>query len=84
MAQVMDVRMAANGRLVLPKAARAALGLEGAGVLAVSVDGDEVKLISIARSVAQAQALYRDHVSHDQTSDDFLAERRREADYDPL
>ena len=62
MAEQIEVRIMPNGRMVLPKAARAALGLSGAGVIAVSVEGDEVKLTSMAASIRKAQALYQAHV----------------------
>ena len=51
MPDVMDVRVASNGRMVLPRAVREALGVTGAGVVVLSVDGDEVKLSSITLSV---------------------------------
>jgi bifunctional DNA-binding transcriptional regulator/antitoxin component of YhaV-PrlF toxin-antitoxin module len=73
-----DVRVAPNGRMVLPRAARDALGVHGAGVVVVSVDGDEVKLTSIAKSIGHAQALYRAHATADQSSDAFLEARRLE------
>jgi aromatic ring-cleaving dioxygenase len=38
-----------------------------------------VKITTIAKNIAAAQAMYRAHVIHDSTSDDFLAERRKEA-----
>lgn len=79
MPQMIDIRIAPNGRMVLPKAARVALGVTGAGVLALSVEGDEVKLTSMASRVRHAQALYRQHVKNDLSSDDFLEERRQEA-----
>ncbi len=79
MPQVISARIAANGRLVLPKAARAALGITGAGVIALEVDGDEVKLTSVASRIKYAQALYRKHVKDGTSSDDFLEERRQEA-----
>ncbi len=79
MPDVIDVRVAPNGRMVLPRAARAALGVTGAGVVAVTVEGDVVKLTSMRASIARAQALYRAHVKDDQSSDAFLEARRREA-----
>ncbi len=79
MSQVVTMRVAANGRVVLPKAAREALGVTGAGVVSLSVDGDEVKLTSMASNVKRAQALYREHVKNGTSSDDFLEERRQEA-----
>lgn len=82
MPDVMDVRVASNGRMVLPRAVREALGVTGAGVVVLSVDGDEVKLSSITQSVKLAQALYRTHVSNDRSSDEFLEARRIEAAQD--
>lgn len=82
MQEVIDVRVATNGRMVLPRSVRNALGLTGAGVVVLSVDGDEVKLSSIRQSITRAQALYRANVTNDQSSDDFLEERRIEAEQD--
>ena len=83
MALLTDVRVAPNGRMVLPKAAREALGVTGAGLVAVSVDGDAVTLTSMASNVRRAQALYRAHVRKDQSSDAFLEARRLEAEKAP-
>ena len=82
MQEVIDVRVATNGRMVLPRSVRNALGLTGAGVVVLSVDGDEVKLSSMRQSINRAQALYRANVTNDQSSDDFLEERRIEAEQD--
>lgn len=82
MQQTINARIAANGRMVLPKAVRTALGMTGAGVVALSVEGDQVQITSLASRIRQAQALYRQHVKNDLTSDDFLAERRQEAERD--
>lgn len=79
MSEVMDIRIAPNGRMVLPKAAREALGLTGAGVVALAVDGEAVTLTSMASNIRRAQALYRAHVTDDQTSEAFLEARRLEA-----
>ena len=84
MQQAINVRIAPNGRMVLPKAVRAALGVEGAGVIALTVDGDEVKLSSMASRIRYVQALYREHVKDGTSSDDFLEERRQEAERDRL
>lgn len=74
-----SVHVASNGRLVLPKAMRAALGLKDAGVVVMSVVNEEVHLTSMASNIAAAQAMYRAHVVRDQTTDEFLAQRRLEA-----
>ncbi|MDQ2859324.1 MAG: AbrB/MazE/SpoVT family DNA-binding domain-containing protein [Pseudomonadota bacterium] len=74
-----DVRVAPNGRMVLPRVVREALGVNGPSVVVLSLEGDEVKLTSARRGVARAQALYRANATADQSSDAFLAERRRES-----
>ncbi len=79
MTQAMDVRVANNGRMVLPKSVREALGVTQGGAVVLSIEGDVVKLTSIRQSVAQAQALYRQHATNDLSVDDFIAERRAEA-----
>jgi len=77
-----DVRVAQNGRMVLPRAVRNALGMTDGGTVVVSIEGDEVTLSSIRHSVRHVQELYRQHVQNDMTSDDFVAERRAEAERD--
>jgi AbrB family looped-hinge helix DNA binding protein len=79
MSETIDVRVASNGRLVLPKAIRSALGLKEAGKVTMTIEGGEVRIISNLQRIALAQAFYRKHVIHDFSSDDFLAERKREA-----
>jgi bifunctional DNA-binding transcriptional regulator/antitoxin component of YhaV-PrlF toxin-antitoxin module len=79
MQEVIDVRIATNGRMVLPRSVRSVLGVTGAGVVVLSVDGDEVKLSSMRQSITRAQALYRAHVITDQSSAQFIEERRIEA-----
>jgi bifunctional DNA-binding transcriptional regulator/antitoxin component of YhaV-PrlF toxin-antitoxin module len=79
MTEVIDVRVASNGRMVLPRAAREALGVTSAGVVVLSMDGDEVRLTSMNHNIRRAQALYRAHVVEDQSSDAFLQARRLEA-----
>ncbi len=79
MQEMMDIRIAKNGRMVLPRSARNALGVTGAGVVVLSIDGDDVKLSSMRQSIKRAQDLYRQHATNDLSVDDFLAERRAEA-----
>lgn len=77
-----DVRVAENGRMVLPRAVRDALGLQGAARLVVTVQGDEVRLTPMRHGALRAQELYRRHATRRSTVDDFLADRRREAEAD--
>lgn len=79
MGKAFDVKLAENGRLVLPKMVREALGVAGGGTVVFSVQDGEVRLTSIQQSIRQAQALYRQHATRNLTVDDFLAERRSEA-----
>ena len=79
MSETMDVRIAPNGRMVLPRSARKVLGVTGAGVVVLSIDGDAVRLTSMAQSIKRAQDLYQQHAKQDLPVDDFLAERRAEA-----
>ena len=79
MTQAMDVRVANNGRMVLPKSVREALGVTQGGAVVLSIEGDVVKLTSIRQSISRAQALYRQHATNDRSVDDFIAERRSEA-----
>lgn len=79
MGKAFDVRVAHNGRLVLPKMVREALGMADGGTVVFSVEGNEVRLTSIRQSIRHAQDLYRRYVTEDASVDDFLAERRTEA-----
>lgn len=82
MGKVVDVRVAANGRMVLPKSVRKVLGLHGDGKVIVHVDGDGVRLTSVEQAIGRAQDLYRRHATVSRTTDDFLADRKAEADAD--
>ncbi|MCU0886164.1 MAG: AbrB/MazE/SpoVT family DNA-binding domain-containing protein [Beijerinckiaceae bacterium] len=79
MQELIDIRIAKNGRMVLPRAARQALGVTGAGVVVLSIEGENVKLTSMQQSIKRAQELYRVHATNDLPVDDFLVERRAEA-----
>lgn len=80
MGKAFDVKMAQNGRLVLPKKVREALGMADGGTVVFSVEDGEVKLTSIRQNIRHAQGLYRRHASGGATTDDFIAERRADAD----
>lgn len=79
MADTMDVRVAENGRLILPLAVRQAMGLRGESKLILTLEGDEVRLMPVRHGVRRAQALYRQHTTAARTTDDFLADRAEEA-----
>ncbi|MDR2857361.1 MAG: AbrB/MazE/SpoVT family DNA-binding domain-containing protein [Novosphingobium sp.] len=79
MGKALDAKVAHNGRLVLPKMVREALGMPEGGTVVFAIEGNEVRLTSIRQSIRHAQALYRRHVTADAPVDDFLAGRRAEA-----
>ncbi|MGO1075417.1 AbrB/MazE/SpoVT family DNA-binding domain-containing protein [Inquilinus sp. CA228] len=80
---VVRAKVSESGRLSIPVELRRAIGLEHGGDVVVDLDGREIRIRTVAESVAQAQALSRrllgDRVA-DASVDNFLAERRREAE----
>ncbi|TKT75389.1 AbrB/MazE/SpoVT family DNA-binding domain-containing protein [Aquamicrobium sp. LC103] len=75
---VTDVKIAANGRMVLPRSVREALGIEGESRLILTVQDGELRLSPLSSSIARAQALYRAHARPGRSSDEFLADRERD------
>ena len=73
------VKIAANGRMVLPVAVRRALGIEGEGKVFVHVEDGKVTLDTIEARVRWIQEQYRKHATSHSTVDDFLRERQEEA-----
>ena len=78
MATTMDVKVAENGRMILPQSVRKAMGLQGEAKVILTVENDEVRLTPIGHGVARARALYRQHAKAERTTDDFLADRAAE------
>ena len=76
--QSIDVKVASNGRMVLPASVRKAMGLHGDAKVILTVENDEVRLSPIGHGVSRAQALYREHAKHGRTIDDFLSDRKAE------
>lgn len=79
MGKAFDAKVAHNGRLVLPKIVREALGMSDGGTVVFFLEDGEVKLTSLEQSIKRAQDLYRKYATSDFTVDDFIAERRAEA-----
>ncbi|MFA7441579.1 MAG: AbrB/MazE/SpoVT family DNA-binding domain-containing protein [Sphingomonadaceae bacterium] len=79
MGVVIDIKVAQNGRMVLPRSVREALGMENGGIVVLSMEGNEVRLSSIRQSIKRAQQLYRQHVTDDLPVDEFIQERRADA-----
>ena len=80
MARTIDVRVAENGRMVLPRLVRSALGLHGETKVILTLEDGAVRLTSIGHGVHRAQSLYKQHVRDDRETDAFLQDRRLEAD----
>ena len=76
----MDVRVAANGRLILPRSVRDAMGLSGDTKVHLTVEGDVVRLEPLGHRVRRARELYRAAVREPRTTEEFLGDRRAEAD----
>lgn len=80
MAQTIDVRVAENGRMILPLSVRKAMGLHGDTKVILTLENDEVRLSPVGHGISRAQSLYRQHANLPRTTDDFLLDRREEAD----
>lgn len=79
MATTIDVRVAENGRMILPQSVRKAMGLKGETKVILTLENDEVRLSPIGHGVSRARALYREHAKSSRTVDDFLSDRKDEA-----
>ena len=78
-----DVKVASNGRMILPASVRKAMGLHGDAKVILTIENDQVRLSPIAHGVSRAQALYREHARQARSTDDFLTDRKAEAATDP-
>jgi bifunctional DNA-binding transcriptional regulator/antitoxin component of YhaV-PrlF toxin-antitoxin module len=78
----LNLKVAQNGRMILPLEVRKALDVNGEGVVVLSMDGDQVRLSSIRKSLAEAREIYQKHVKLDADTDAFLAARRAETERD--
>ncbi len=82
LSMIAEITKLTNGnRVVIPAAIRKSLGLRvGDAVTLVLQDNGEVRLLTQAEAVRQAQALVRQHVSAERSLvKELLAERREEA-----
>jgi AbrB family looped-hinge helix DNA binding protein len=73
-----DVKVAANGRMVLPASVRAALGIMGESRVTLTLGDGHATLQPMTHHVLHAQALYRRHVTAGQSVDDFIDDRRED------
>jgi AbrB family looped-hinge helix DNA binding protein len=77
----LDVTIGPGGRVVIPAAFRAAMGIkEGDRLMGKVVDG-ELRLISPKMAVRRAQRLVRELIPGDDSlADELIADRQREAE----
>lgn len=76
--QTFDVKVAANGRMVLPASVRSALGVHGDTRVTVTVADGEVTLNPMSKRILRAQELYRLHAKQAGSVDDFLQGRKEQ------
>ena len=76
-----EIKVAANGRMVLPADVRRRLGLENGGKLILNEGEFAVELMTIQQRVAKAQALYQKYSrgNPQSTVDDLIAQKRLDA-----
>ena len=72
------VKIAANGRMVLPKSMRDAVGITGEAELVLTIEDGQIRISTFADRVREAQEIFRKSVKRPFTSDDFLATRERD------
>jgi AbrB family looped-hinge helix DNA binding protein len=72
-----ELKIAANGRVVIPRDVRRALGVEQGGTLVLSDEGSKYSLQSRAQRTAEARALAAPAFAqcNGDPLDDFLADR---------
>lgn len=80
MPQVIDVRVAENGRMVLPRAVRDVLGLTGEARITLTIEDDTVRMTPMRHGIRRARELYLAHRQSERTVEDFLQSRRDEAE----
>ena len=75
-------KVSESGRLSLPAEIRKAVGLERGGTVIIDLEDGVIRLRTVDQVVARAQEIARrlSEGRSDMTVDDFLAERRREAE----
>ncbi len=72
------VRIAANGRMVLPKSMRDAVGIQGETEIVLTMEDGQIRISTVADRVRKARDIFRRSVKRDFGSDDFLSTRERD------
>jgi AbrB family looped-hinge helix DNA binding protein len=73
-------KVAPGGRVVIPAAYRRALGLTTGTEVIVSLEGEELRIMTTDQAIRNAQRLVRQYIPAGRSlSDELIAERRAEA-----
>lgn len=73
-------RIGQNGRLVIPADYRRTLGIKTGDEVVLLLRDGEVRMLTRAAAIKEAQALVRGHVSRNRSlSDELIRDRRAEA-----
>lgn len=74
------VKLSKDGRILIPAAVRAKLGLHGGTALRLRIEGGEIRLSSIGQALLIAQEIAQRYKKPDEdVVDEFLKDRRIEA-----
>jgi len=77
----MKTRIGLGGRIVIPSAYRRQLGLKVRDEVILVLEGDEIRVLTPAQAIKQAQALVRRHVpAGSRLADELIAERQSQPD----
>jgi AbrB family looped-hinge helix DNA binding protein len=77
------VKIAENGRMVLPASVREALGIRKGGDVVLTLDERGVTLRSLDQTIRDVQRLAKKYFPRGKSVvDEFLAERRAEAEHE--
>ncbi len=75
--ELSSVKLSREGRVLIPSAVRAALGLVEGSTLSLRVEDGEIRLIDRAHALRRAQQIARRYKKPDESVvDQFLQERR--------
>ncbi len=79
---IVTTKMTEGGRIVIPAEIRKRLGFEVGETFSLEIDEDQsLRVSSRTQALRRAQQLFRKHVPEGvSVVDDFIAERRREAE----
>jgi AbrB family looped-hinge helix DNA binding protein len=75
----MRMRVNENGRVVIPASFRKRLGIRIGDEVVLQLEDDELRIITLKRSIERAQRLVRKHVKPGTSLVDELIAERREA-----